>query len=268
MAEIKDILSLVREFAPESDTEPGFDDNVGLIIGSEKSATDEVLLCLDCTESVVEEAKERGAKLIISHHPAIFYPIKRATDQDPTGRMILAAAQAGISVYSAHTNLDFCSGGLNDYAAEIMGIKNAKAMEVADGIGIGRIGDIKKDTLGALAEKLEKAFDDKHVRTVGDLNAEIRKAAVINGGGGSIHYVRLAAELGADCYVTADVPHHVLLFAAQSGMNMIVMQHYTMEAVYLKRLAEILKKSAAVRGVSARFTVSASEYNPTRQEVL
>ncbi len=268
MAAIKDILSILRDFAPERDTEPDFDDNVGLIIGSENSETDKVLLCLDCTENVVEEAARLNAKLIISHHPAIFLPIKSVTDEDPTGRMILAAAKNGITVYSAHTNLDFCKGGLNDYAAELAGLKNVSEMETLDGIAVGRVGDSDKITLGALAAKLAKNFDDGHVRVVGDKDAEIRKIAIINGGAGSLRYVRLAADCGADCYVTADVPHHVLLFAAQSGMNMIIMQHYAMEAVYLKRLAEILTKSAAERGIRVGFQISESEYDPVGKERL
>lgn len=270
MAAIADILSIIRELAPEQRVaQDGFVDNVGLLLGSDKGSTDSALLCLDCTENVVEEAVKTGAKLIISHHPLIFYPIKRVTDADPTGRTLLAAARNGISVYSAHTNLDYCSGGLNDYAAELMGLTDVLPLEIAaNGVAVGRVGSVRQTTLKGLSDACANAFDDKHVRFVGKGNEKINRVAVINGGGGDISYIRKAMELGADCYVTADVPHHAALFAAQSGFPLVIMQHFTMEAVYMTRLAETLGRAAAERNVSVCFTVSASEYNPAQQEVL
>lgn len=271
MAGITEILSVMRGFAPEERTEQDFDDNVGLILGSEKGETDSVLLCLDCTEGAVAEAESAGAKLIISHHPAIFYPVKRVTDADPTGRMLLAAARAGIAVYSAHTNLDFCEGGLNDYAAELMGLAGLEPMEIAsNGVAVGRVGVLipKATTLAEFADRCSMAFDDRHVRYVGKGTEMIGRVAVINGGAGSLSYVKKAMELGADCYVTADVPHHVALYAAQSDFPLVIMQHYAMEAVYMKRLAEKLETATAARGMRVRFIVSGSEYNPSQQEVL
>ena len=144
MAEIKDILALMRSIAPESATEPGFDDNVGLLVGSERGSTDTALLCLDCTENVIAEAAAKGAKLVISHHPVIFRGIRSVTDGDPTGRTILAAARAGVSVYSAHTNLDFCDGGLNDYAAELAGLSDVRPMLEEGGVKVGRYGRLKE----------------------------------------------------------------------------------------------------------------------------
>lgn len=89
----------------------------------------------------------------------------------------------------------------------------------------------------------------------------------MNGGGGDIGFLRMAMEL-ADCYVTGDVPHHVQLYAAQSGYPLVVMQHYSMEAVYMKRLSVLLGKAAEARGMGVRFAVAESEYNPAQQEVL
>ena len=268
MAGIAEVLSLIRRFAPESATAPDFDDNVGLILGSERGETDEVILCLDCTENVIGEAEKAGTKLVISHHPAIFYPLKRITDSDPTGRMLLAAARAGITVYSAHTNLDFCAGGLNDHAAGLMGLRDIRPLEIVGDVPVGRVGDRREIGLAAFADELASAFGDRHVRFIGKGNERIKRAAVINGGGGNISYVKKAMERGADCYVTADVPHHVALYAAQCGFPLVIMQHYAMEAVYMTKLAETLGRAAAGRGMSVRFRVSVSEYNPAQQEVL
>ncbi len=267
MAKISTILSYIRDMAPESATQPDFEDNVGLLVGSEAGSTVKVLLCLDCTEAVVAEAEKLGAKLIISHHPVIFRSFRRVTDEDPVGRTVLAAARAGITVYSAHTNLDFCNGGINDCVARIAGLENARAMEVIDGIAVGRIGEVNT-TVGELAKGLADACGDRHVRIVGDAKTPLRRVAIINGGAGSLEYVKLAAELGADCYATADVPHHVLLYAARSGMNLIVMQHYAMERVYLSELAERLTEYAVKDGSDAEFIVSKTETDPVLQEDL
>lgn len=261
MPEIKDILALMRSFAPEAETEPDFEDNVGLLIGSEKGQTDKVIACLDCTASVVEEAAEKGAGLIISHHPVIFRSVRRVTDEDPTGRVILSAVRKGITVYSAHTNLDFCKGGINDYCAELMGLKNVSPLTTENGVGIGRVGEREEIRLSALVRELARTFDDDHVRTTGD-DVLIKRIAVVNGGGGDIPLTELARRSGADCYVTADVPHHVMLHARACGFPLVMMQHYTMERIYIKRLVGILSSEAEKRGLSVVFEASESESCP------
>ncbi|MBQ7227559.1 MAG: Nif3-like dinuclear metal center hexameric protein [Clostridia bacterium] len=268
MAKIKDILSLMREFAPESATEPGFDDNVGLIIGSENGETNKVVLCLDCTETVVNEAQSTGAKLIISHHPAIFRGVRKITDEDPTGRMVLASTRSDITVYSAHTNLDFCKGGINDYVADLMGLSNVKPMEMVDGICVGRIGKRNPISLSAFVKELSEKFDDSYVCVTDNGNEKIENVAVVNGGGGDINFINKAIQLGADCYVTADMSHHVRLYASQSGFPVVIMQHYTMEAIYISELAKRLSAMAMERNLCVDFIVSKSERNPVKQEVL
>lgn len=267
MAKIADILSLIRRFAPENATEPDFEDNVGLIVGSQNGESIGALLCLDCTEGVIAEAKEKGYKLVISHHPAIFRSVSRVTDETPTGRMILAAAREGISVYSAHTNLDFCQGGLNDFAAELIGLKNIRPMAVENDIGIGRIGELDDSvTATVLAGKVADIFSDKRAAVAGNGNKTVKRVAVVNGGGGDISFLALAASCNADCYVTGDVPHHVALYADQSGLPIIILQHYAAERIYIKRLGEILSGLARNNNTDVQFEVSEYERNPIRME--
>lgn len=268
MPRIKEVLSLMRAFAPECDTEPGFDDNVGLLIGSEDCDTDTAVLCLDCTEKVIEEADSSGARLVISHHPAIFYGLKRVTDADPTGRMLLAAARKGISVYSAHTNLDFCDGGINDYVAALAGLTSTEPMELDGGVKVGRIGSIRERSVSDWAAELSETFGDRHITVIGDGAKRVRRVAVVNGGGGNMRFVSRAVESGADCYVTADVPHHVRLYAAESGLPLIIMQHYCMEAIYMGKLTALLENAAKKQGLAVRFIRSATERNPASSEVL
>src|SRR5699024_3316386 len=81
-------------------------DNVGLQIGSKTNAVKKVLVTLDVSEAVVDEAIEKQANLIISHHPLLFKPLKRVDVNKPKGRIVQKLLQHDITVYSAHTNLD------------------------------------------------------------------------------------------------------------------------------------------------------------------
>ncbi|HIW02397.1 MAG TPA: Nif3-like dinuclear metal center hexameric protein [Candidatus Protoclostridium stercorigallinarum] len=267
MAKIADILSLMRAFAPESETEPGFDDSVGLLVGSENGDTAGALLCLDCTERVIAEAAEKGYSLVISHHPAIFRGIKKVTDETPTGRMILAAAKRGVSVYSAHTNLDFCEGGINDYAAELLGLSNVRPLLTEGTVAVGRTGELAESmTAARLAARCAAVFNDSRAAVAGDADKKVKTVAVLCGGGGDIGFLEAAAAGGADCYITGDVPHHVALYAAESGTPIVIVQHYAAERIYIKRLGEVLARLAGERGVAARFEASESERDPICKE--
>lgn len=105
----------------------GFD-NAGLQIGLTEAEVAGVLLCLDVTESVVDEAVASGCNLIVSHHPLIFSPLKRITGAGYVERCILKALQNGIAIYSAHTNIDNAPGGVNYRIAEKLGLENVRVL--------------------------------------------------------------------------------------------------------------------------------------------
>ena len=115
-AVVKDLLSWVEETAPRELAEPW--DNVGLLVGDEAAPVHKVWVALEATEDLIEAAQKAGVDAIVTHHPLIFTPMKRITTQTATGRMVLALARAGISLISAHTNLDAADGGVNDCLAQ------------------------------------------------------------------------------------------------------------------------------------------------------
>ena len=269
MAKIADILSLIKTFSPEENIQPDFPDNVGLLVGSDKGFTDKVIVCLDATECVIDEAAREDAKLVLAHHPVIFNPVYDISDKTPTGRTIIKAAAGGIAIYSAHTNVDFCDGGINDYNAELIGLTCIKPLEVQSGIAIGRVGELKQPlTLKQLTKTLREKFGDNYARYVGEGNEAVKRVAVINGGAGKVEYVEKAIAAGADCYISADFPHHVLLFARESGIKLVHLQHYCMEHIYINKWAELLNGIAKRSGVKVEFTAAASEANPTQTEAL
>lgn len=123
---IKQIVSALERFAPLP-LQDSFD-NAGLQVGLTEAEATGALLCLDVTESVIDEAIELGYNIIISHHPLIFKGYKSITGKDYIERCIIKAIKNDIAIYSAHTNLDNAAGGVNFKIAEKIGLTNIKIL--------------------------------------------------------------------------------------------------------------------------------------------
>ena len=115
MRTAKEIIEAIEEFAPLSNQE-GWD-NSGLQVGDPEILVDSALVGLDPTYELICEARDRGIKLVITHHPLIFKGIKRITEDDPTGRCIIEAIRNGIVIYSTHTASDKVADGVSGAAA-------------------------------------------------------------------------------------------------------------------------------------------------------
>jgi len=123
---VSDIIKILEEFAPLSLQENY--DNSGLLIGSKNSSITGILLTIDITEDVVNEAIEKKCNFIISHHPLIFKPIKRLTNETETQRCIVKLLKNDIAVYAAHTNFDNVIEGVNAKIADKIGLKNRSVL--------------------------------------------------------------------------------------------------------------------------------------------
>lgn len=122
------IMNLMEELAPKKYAEQW--DNVGLLIGNDQVEIDKVMLVLDITEAVINEAIEKNVDLIITHHPFIFKGLKEITDHTYHGRLIRQLIKNDIHVYAAHTNMDIAENGLNDYLASLINLDNIEILEV------------------------------------------------------------------------------------------------------------------------------------------
>lgn len=127
MPKLKEIMNVLETFAPKYLAESW--DNVGLMIGHPGSQVEMVLCALDLNEEVLDEAISIGANCIVTHHPFFFSGIKQMNLESPQGRMIESLIKNQISVYSMHTNYDIAPGGLNDYLADLLGVKETKVLE-------------------------------------------------------------------------------------------------------------------------------------------
>lgn len=125
--QVRELLHILNEIAPLSLAEDY--DNVGMLLGNEDTEIKGMLLGLDLTEDIIDEANNVQANVIITHHPFIFNPIKRIDTREKTGRIIEKLIRGDICAIAMHTNMDKASNGLNDYLAEIAGIQNVKVLE-------------------------------------------------------------------------------------------------------------------------------------------
>ena len=139
-------------------------DNAGFLVGYGDAPVSHILVALDITMPVIEEAAAWGAQLIVSHHPVIFHPVRSLRDNDPTGRKLLALAERKMAVICAHTNLDAVQDGVNDQLAKALGLSNVEQLH-QDGVdisgapyGIGRVGEVELCTLAQFAEKVKKTL--------------------------------------------------------------------------------------------------------------
>jgi len=123
---IRDIVSTIEQIAPVSYQESY--DNSGLIVGDYSQEVSGVVICLDVIESVVEEAIQLGANMIIAHHPIVFKGLKRFNGSNYVERTVMLAIKNDIAIYAAHTNIDSVRGGVSEKICDLIGLKNKKIL--------------------------------------------------------------------------------------------------------------------------------------------
>ncbi len=123
---VKDVTNYLESFAPLSIQENY--DNSGLIVGDYNNDISAILITLDCTEEIIEEAINNACNLIVAHHPIIFNGLKKITGKNYVERTVIKAIKNDISIYAMHTNLDNLKGGVNCKIAERIGLKDLKIL--------------------------------------------------------------------------------------------------------------------------------------------
>ena len=216
-------------------------DNDGLMCCADTSAEVKmVLIALDITKKVVEEAIAGGYDLIVSHHPLIFSPLRSVTPSDHVAKKVITLLRAGISAMSFHTRLDAVKGGVNDLLAAQLGLIDVVPFG-ENGEEIGRIGSLEAPmSLSAFAQTV-KAVTGADALQFSNGGKEVLRVAVLGGGGSSD--VGAAAAAGADTYVTGELKHNQLTDAPECGMNLIAAGHFYTEDHICKHLAELIAEA-------------------------
>jgi len=234
---VKEIAEALENFAPLPLQEEY--DNSGLQVGLTESEVSGVLLCLDVTESVIEEAHRNGLNLIVSHHPLLFHRLSRLTDANYVERCVRKAITYGISIYSAHTNLDNVIGGVNHMIARRLGLKDITWLRRSSEMsGSGLVGILPQE----LAEEqyiefVKTVFAAECIQYNGSYGKPIRKVALCGGAGSFL--IEDAVKCKADAFITGEAGYHDM-FGYTGQLLITVTGHYESEQYTIDLFQELL----------------------------
>lgn len=226
-------------------------DNVGLLAGRAEKEVKKVYIALDATDIVIDHAVEEGADLLITHHPLIFSPLKKVTDEDFISRRIVKLIQNDISYYAMHTNYDVL--GMAELSEKVLGIRDAEVLDVTmekDGKpeGIGRVGMLEKPmSLEECCVYVKHKLNLGSLKVFGDMRAEVSRLAVSPGSGKTA--VAAALVKRADVLVTGDIGHHDGLDAVEQGLSVIDAGHYGTEYIFIDDMKRFLEDKLPVLDV-------------------
>lgn len=257
---VKDLCNIIEEFAPQNLKEDY--DNVGLMVGNTEAYVNSILMALDCTLDVIDEAVEKKCNMIITHHPLLFRKPASITNETLQGAKILKLAENKINLYSAHTNFDSVSGGLNDIIVELLGFGRGKVIEAnGEGSGIGRFVELKTPvTLDRLCSIIKDKLGIENLRYCGEEDKEIRKIAVINGSGQD--FLESSRKLGAECVITGDTSYHYVSDYNEIGMCIIDAGHFGTEWPAVKVAASKLQAALNKKELNINVYVSNCNIDP------
>lgn len=237
---VKDITSVIEEFAPLSLQESY--DNSGLIVGSPDTEVNSALICVDITEAVLEEAVGLGCDMIISHHPILFSPLKKISDNTYIERVVVRAIKNDIVLYASHTNLDSATEGMSWRLAEQLGISNLRTLSttISESVGFGVIGTLPEEqTPEGFLRKVRKQLHIGAIRHNDFYKDKIRKVALCTGSGGSL--IEQAIASGADIYLSADFKYNNFL-DADERIIIADIGHFESEYCSIDLLYDIITK--------------------------
>lgn len=221
-------------------------DNPGLQAGRSEKDVACLYIGLDATDKVVAEAKEKGADMILTHHPLIMSPMKQVNSDSFIGRRLIEIIRNDISCYAMHTNYDIVT--MAPLSGEMMNLQQQEVLEVTwedkdTGIteGFGRIGKMPEVmTLQECCEYVKKVFGLENVKVFGELNKIIMRAAISPGSGKSM--VAAAISGGADVLISGDFGHHDGIDANARGLALIDAGHYGLEHIFIAQMEEYIKE--------------------------
>lgn len=246
MLTVQQVYDFINERAP-FETQLAFD-NSGLLVGHPDNEVTGIHFALDVTNHVIDEAIANGANLIVTHHPMMFSAIKRLVETGHEARLLCRLIRAGVSLISAHTNLDQAPGGCNDVLAQTIGLTDI------EGEGFIRVGTLPSPmAAGELAKSIGSSLGDV-VRVMGDPAAVINRVGMCSGSGADEWPA--AAAMGAQAFLSGEVKHHIALEAADAGVVMLEAGHHATEEPGIFALAKALQMSEL--GVQYNVRVSLS----------
>lgn len=219
-------------------------DNSGMQVFQDNREITKILIALDATDEVIEEAIKVKAELLIVHHPLMMEGMKQISTNHFIGSKIIKLIQNNITCYAMHTNFDVM--GMADAAAEMINLKNKQILSISyqDGEtqqGCGRCGTLSsKMTVTECSKYIKETFQIDSIRVYGNPNRTIEKVAIVPGSGGSM--IADALKANVDIMITGDIKHHEGLDANEQGLTIIDAGHFGLEKLFITYINNYLKK--------------------------
>lgn len=237
MATVRMIEKSLFDWAPHDMAESW--DNVGLLVGSGEREVKKILVALDITETVVQEAIDVGADLIVAHHPVMnctWHKVQNVLDDNVQGRILTKLLKNDVAAICMHTNLDAAEGGVNDCLAHKLGIFDTIPLNDEK---IGRVGTLSCEKgLEEFLALVVKSLGCKGLR-YRDGGKRVYRVAV--GGGACGDFIPQAIALGCDTFVTGDLSYHE--FLDTQGLNLIDAGHFPTENIVCPAVKAYLDRS-------------------------
>ena len=240
---IRDITSVIEQFAPLSLQESY--DNSGLIVGRMDDEVHGVLLAVDVTEEVLDEAEREGCDMVITHHPIVFHAMKRFNSATYVERCVERAIRRGIALYACHTNLDSTPNGMSWRVGSMIGLGDMCVLEPRrddPAAGFGVVGMLPRaESALAFVQRVKSIFEVGAVRH-SDIPTDefmVRRVAICTGAGGSLIDAALRAE--ADIYITADLRYNDFM-RGEGRMILADIGHFESEFCAINIINDVLSK--------------------------
>jgi|GEM_PF-120517 len=203
--------------------------------------TESVVVGMDLTDELVDLAVEKGAKLIITHHPLFFSGVKNIIEDTYTGDNIIKLIKNNISVFSYHTSMDVAIGGVNYALFDKLSLENREVLAYDEEKPMGLVGELNHThNLGGLLEGLKDILNLKNIRVYGKNKDEINKIALMGGAG--VDFLDDAIRAGADAFITGDVKYHDGQRAYEKGIILIDIGHFHSEKFIISKIKDELEK--------------------------
>ena len=260
-------IDLVQQTYPVADAMDW--DRPGLQVGDPDWPVERVLVALDVTRAVLDEAVQGPPALVLAHHPLLLHPLSSLTPDTAAGALALHAALHRTAVVAAHTNLDAADdgAGTSDPVVTLLGLREVAPLCAPSSPGaraMGRVGQLPSTLeLADLARTIRDGLPSTATRYCGPAGRPIRRVAVLGGAGMSAVPDAIAA--GADVLVTGDVRHHAALDALELGLAVVDAGHHAMEWAAMPVFAQRVAAAAVTRGLTAEVTLSGVQTMPWGQ---
>ena len=257
MPQLSQILASFEEYWPKGHADDW--DRVGLVTGSLGKNVNKILVAVDLTAEVIDEAVETGAELIVTHHPVLLRGVNYLSEDSLKGSLITKLVRADLACFSAHTNADVQTDGASSEMARTFGLANLRHLVTTpNGFGHGVIGDLlEPQSLSDFATKVAAALPKtaRGVALAGDPSQTIATVAICSGAGDG--FIQSAIDSEADVYVTSDLRHHPVLDALQTPrfgrrpLALIDVSHFAAESLWVASAISRISKLPGVQLVAS-----------------